>query len=287
MMPTEKQDGLHAKLNELILKKRRVGPRTRRAESDVDNVRRGRILKGRIKTHAGPSVVLLDNVAKRKDELKRSSKQRRNCSEHKKRRKPKDQSVGACVENKKLQLLRSKRNKKPVELQDASAGDLDRSIHPKMSMSVVVVEKPKEPLELLMKLKVISEGHDDMRRCSSQLGHISEPLRGFKSTLMHRPRQIFPELVMPAENKTRTTRWHGVKLDELNTDPSIPTRRQMKLKKGESDEQDVKNGNEVVAIATGDLKVAMNDTIPADLQTSWIRQRLLARVGGRRSRDDG
>jgi hypothetical protein len=232
-------------------------------------------------------VVLLDNVAKRKDEPRRSSKQMRNCSEHKKRRRPKDQSVGACAENKRLLLLQSKRNKKHVEPQDANVGGLDRSVHPKTSMSVVVVEKPKEPLELLMKLKVISEGHDDMRRCSSQLGHILEPLRGFKSTLMHRPRRIFPKLMMPAEDKTRTTRWHDVKLDELNTDPNTPTRRQMRLKKGESDVQGVKNGIEVVAIATGDLKAAMNDTIPAGRRTLWIRPRLPARVGGRRSRDDG
>jgi hypothetical protein len=285
-MPTEKQGGLHVKPSDLILKKKRVGPRTKRAESGVDNVRRGRILKDRIKMHAGPSDVLLGNVAKRRDELKRSSKQRKNWREHRKRRKPKEQSVGACVENKRLQLPRSKRTKKLAEPQDASVGDLDRSIHPKTSMSVVVVEKPKEPLELLMKLKVISEGHDDMRRCSSQLGHILEPLRGFKSTLMHRPHRIFPKLAMPTEDKMRTTRWHDVKLDELSTGPSIQTRRQMRLKKDESDEQGAKNESEVVAIVTDDLKAAMNDTIPAERRTSWKRQRLLAQVGGRRSRDD-
>jgi hypothetical protein len=286
-MPTEKQDGLHAKPNEPILKKKRAGPGTKRAESDVDNVTRGRMLKDRIRMHAGPSAVLLDSVAKRKDELKRSSKQMKNCSEHKKRRRPKDQSVGACVENKRLQLLRSKRNKKPAEPQDVSVDELDRSIHLKTSTSVVVIAKPGEPLGLPMKLKVTNEGHGGMKRCSSQLGHISEPHRGLKSTWMHRPRRRSPKLGMPTEDKLRTTRWHDVKLDELNTDPSFPTRRQTMPKKGESDEQDVKNESEVVVIATGDPKVAMNDTIPAERRTSWIRQQLLARVGGRRSKDDG
>ncbi|ESU06642.1 hypothetical protein FGSG_11932 [Fusarium graminearum PH-1] len=278
--------GLRTPKNERPDPLRRRRLRTKHAESDVDNVIRERILKDRITMHAGPSAVPLDNVAKRKDELKRSSKQRKNCSEHKKRRKPKDQSVGVCVENKRLQLPRSKKSKKPAEPQDASVDDLDRLIHPKTSMSVVVVEKPKEPLDLLMKLKVINEGHDGMRRCSSQLGHISEPLRGFKSTLTHRPRQSSPKLPMPMENKMRTMRWHDVKLDELNTDPSIPTRRQMRLKKGESDEQGVKSESEVVVIATGDLKVAMNDTKPVERQTPWIRHQLLVRAGGRRSRDD-
>jgi len=286
-MPTVKQDELHAKPNVRILKKKRAEPRMRRVASDVDSVKRGRMSQDKIKMHAGPNVVLLDSAVRRKDELKKSSKQRRNCSEYKKPRRPSEQSVGACVENKRRQLRRSKKNKKPVELLNAIVDDLDRSMYPTTSMNVAVVVKRDGLLELLKEeLRVIIEGHD-MKSHNSQLGHISERHPGLRNMWMHHPHQRSLKLAMSTEDKLRTMRWHDVKLDELNIDPSIPTRRLTRPRKGESDEQDGRNESEVVVTGTDDQKVVMSDTMPAGRRTLRKMQQLLARAGGRRSKDEG
>jgi hypothetical protein len=94
---------------------------------------------------------------------------------------------------------------------------------------------------------------------------------------MHHPHQRFLKLAMSTEGK----------LDELNIDPSIPTRRLTRPRKDESDEQDGRNESEVVVTGTDDQKVVMSDTMPAGRRTLRKMQQLLARAGGRRSKDEG
>jgi hypothetical protein len=226
-----------------------------------------------------------DSVMKMQDEPRRSDKRKKNNNDCKRKRRPKELNVGACVENRKQLLPQNKpKMKRLVELPNVNAAAATQSelLEAQKKRKVVSDEVSNPQTNIISGDPIVAK-----RDRRLQLGLILELHHGSRNTLTHPLLLTLVTGVKQMVDRPRT-RWQDVKLVEL-IDRNMRKSRQKRPKIGEGDEQgemivsavvEIKNVTEI-----GVRKVVMSDTTAVERQPLWRQQQHLAQVGGRRSLD--